>query len=107
MIISRFDIYTQHQRLIWAISYTNRYILSRAQIAFGNSISLHIPGQGPVGTGYYARPAPDTLVSIHIDCSRNRISVHSTSKTTVDAPRLRAMTTLNGKRKLPLSLHAD
>jgi hypothetical protein len=102
-----FTVCTQYQRLVWAISNTNWYILVRAEVALHNETVAHIPGQGPVGAGQYTVPAPDAFLRVNGYDAGCLVLAHGSSKAKVDTPGFSAMTALNGEANLPVSLHAD
>jgi hypothetical protein len=98
-------VYTQYKRFVGAIQYTGRYLSPGTKVALNNSFAIQVSTKCPVGAGYYARPAANTLFYINTDHASYRVFVHRAGKTRINTPWLSAVATLNGKGNLYIPLH--
>jgi hypothetical protein len=101
-----FRVYAQRKRFVGTINYTGRYVLLRAKVTLDNSFAIHVSTKRPVRARYYACPTADTPFYVNNNHVTYRVFIHRACKTGINTPGLSALTTLNRKRNLYISLHA-
>jgi len=96
-----------YQRFIGTIQYTGRDIPAGTEIAFNNSLIIHIATECPIGAGYHACPTTNTFLHINANHASYRVSTHRAGKTGINTPGLVALATLDWKGNLyiPIDMH--